>query len=99
MKTTTPETIGMIGKRAGQQPGNDQRDRRGGHEQAGGDEDRPAELGQRRKFLRPAIAARIGEEEHQQRAELQHQLEQRIDAFLVLLLRVGRIAFEDGSGS
>ena len=76
-RTTTPETSGMIGRVRVSSPGDGERDRRGGHEQAGGDEDRAAELGQRRELLGQPFAARIGEEEDQQRPELQRQLQAR----------------------
>ena len=69
-------------QRAGQQPGHGERDRGRDHEQAGGDEDRPAERGQRREFLDQPLAARIGEEEDHQRPELQRELQQRVDLFL-----------------
>ena len=55
----------------------------------------PPKCVQGRKLPDQPFAARIGEEEDHQRSELQRQLEQRIDLFL---LRVAGVAFEDRIG-
>ena len=77
--TTTPDTSGMIGSVRMISHDAVERDRGRDHEQRGRHEDRPAEIGERREPLDQPFAARIGEEEDQQRPELQRQLEHRVD--------------------